>query len=102
VVQTISKGLFLTISKGVLTSFFDNRKIGLVIAMFHAGLLIAGVIGRVLGSFVYVQGGIRLLSTVISCLLLGTALTTPFLHQGLKQPWTKKKMKIGPEITTGE
>jgi len=100
VVQTISTGLFITISKGVLTSFFDDRKIGLVIAMFHAGLLIAGAIGRVLGTFVYVQGGIRLLSAVTSCLLLVTALATPFLHKGLKQPWTKKKMKIGPGRTT--
>jgi len=85
VLRTLSGALFTTICKGVLTSFVDNSQIGLVIAMFHASWSIAGVFGPALGTFLYTGGGIRLLSIVISCLLLAAAFTTPLLKQGVRR-----------------
>jgi len=82
--RTLSASLFTTISKGVLTSFVDTNKIGLVISMLHAAWAVAGVFGPLLGTALYTRGGIRLLGSVISCLLLCASLVAPSLQQGFQ------------------
>jgi len=85
VLRSLSGALFTTICKGVLTSFVDSNQIGLVIAMFHAAWSVSGVFGPAIGTFLYEEGGVRLLSGVISCLLLASALAAPLLQQRLEK-----------------